>query len=320
MDDTGKLSILNVGEFAKPVNTLIERLSDVISGALAPGQIVRMAKAEADSKIILAKADVTASLIRSDGEAEIQRRAVHRLISESTTQQRNLEAVIGSSLDQIAETARPQEIDEDWLTHFVSKAKLVGNSEVRKAWSRILAGEANHPGSYAKRTLNILSEIGKEDALLFEHVCSFACTGDLTEPLIFDLSSKVYQDLGITVDVIGHLQSLGLLQYETSRFTYTGKAGSVRVTYFDQSIILKSLQGRLSKIDGGLVRFTRSGRELGRICHASKVDGFSEFLLKHWAKHQPTFLSSVPEAGNLGKDTPAIGVSIEPQNQVPRWG
>ena len=40
-------------------------------------------------------------------------------------------------------------------------------------WARVLAGEANAPGTYSKRTVNLLSDFDKSDAELFTKLCGF---------------------------------------------------------------------------------------------------------------------------------------------------
>jgi hypothetical protein len=59
-------------------------------------------------------------------------------------------------------------------------------------WSRVLAGEANKPGSYSKRTVNFLSDLDKIDAELFSQLCGFVWMFSTLTPLVFDVQVDIY--------------------------------------------------------------------------------------------------------------------------------
>lgn len=69
-------SLINLGELSKPVNTLIEKISDAIGVVYEPSRIVRKAKAEAQAQEIMA--------LSENSVRDIQERAVRRFIHEET--------------------------------------------------------------------------------------------------------------------------------------------------------------------------------------------------------------------------------------------
>ena len=64
----GDLSLINIGEFAKPATVFIEKISDAVGVIWEPYQIKRMAKAEAEADLIMAETQIELS--------DMQRRAV----------------------------------------------------------------------------------------------------------------------------------------------------------------------------------------------------------------------------------------------------
>ena len=109
----GDTSLVNLGKFSKPVNTLIEKISDAIGGIFEPWQIRRIARAEAEADEIR-----TVSQIKT---TEMQRRAVIRLITEEGKKQENIESITRKAIEGVKEDARPQDIENDWIANFFDK-------------------------------------------------------------------------------------------------------------------------------------------------------------------------------------------------------
>ena len=145
-----------VADFAglsRPANTLIKKVSNAVGGIFEPYQITRVAKAEAKASLIKAKAEIQIT--------ELHRRAVHRLVEEEAKRQKNIEDITEKALPQLKSNSNPHNMEDDWITNFFDKSRIVSDQEMQDLWSRILAGEANAPGTYSKRTVNALSDLDK---------------------------------------------------------------------------------------------------------------------------------------------------------------
>ncbi len=78
----------------------------------------------------------------------------------------------------------------------------ISDDEMQTLWAKVLAGEANSPGTYSKRTVNLLSDLDKKDALLFQSLCRFGWfIGNFT-PLVFDPQAEIYNKAGINFAMI----------------------------------------------------------------------------------------------------------------------
>lgn len=156
-------SLVNLGNLSKPANTLRKKIADATGGIFKPWQIKRVAKAEAN-------------LIRAQGEievSEVMRRAMQRFLDEETEKQKNIETITVKALPDFKENSAPENMDDDWITNFFDKCRIVSNEGMQYLWAKVLAGEANEPGKYSRRTVNFLSEIDKQDADCFMKLCSF---------------------------------------------------------------------------------------------------------------------------------------------------
>ena len=155
------MDIHSLSKLSKPANTLIKKISDAAGTLYAPVHTRRMARERADASITEAKAEIEIDRLRQNS------------IREQTIYDRNRQAIIGNAIPQLEESASPQNMDNDWTANFFDKCRIVSDADMQTLWSRILAGEANSPGSYSKRTVNFVSELSKEEAELFSSLCGF---------------------------------------------------------------------------------------------------------------------------------------------------
>ena len=273
-----EVSLINLGELAKPATVLIEKISDAVGGLFKPYQIVRCAKAEAEADKIKALAQIELS-------EELERRALQRFVAEETQKQCNIEAITRQALPLLAENASPQEMENDWIVNFFDKCRIVSDQEMQRLWANLLANEANSPGKYSKRTVNLLNDLDKSDAELFTALCGYVWNLGLMVPLIFDVKEKILNDYGINFATLSHLESLGIIHFNhLSGFKSEVAAKYARFTYFEKQVVLVLPKETDNEIQLGHVLLTKVGQDLASICGAKPVEGFFEYVCDHWEK------------------------------------
>lgn len=174
---------------------LVERITGVLT---EPLRIRRIAKAEAEAMKIISKGEAEAEMIKVKSEIEISKlryRALQRFCSEEMIMQVNLEEIINKAIGGIHEDAKPQGIDQDWIFNYLVNCKMASDAEMQNLWAKILAGEANEPGSFSKRTVNRMKDISKSDAELIESLCNFTWVVNNEDihsmPLILDYAFNI---------------------------------------------------------------------------------------------------------------------------------
>ncbi len=193
-----KTSLINIGELSRPATMLVEKISDAVGGIFKPYQVVRVAKAEAQADRVRAESQIEIS--------DIQRRAFRRFLDEEGKKQKNIEDITGKALPQLEENSQPNEVEDDSITNFFDRCRLISDDEMQGLWSRVLAGEANAPGTYSKRTVNFLSDLDKSDAELFTHLCGFGWMIGNVVPLIYDEQHEIYNTRDINFNSVIHLE------------------------------------------------------------------------------------------------------------------
>ncbi len=273
MADSPKLINIDL-DLTKPVTTLIEKVSDAVGVLYEPRRIVNKAKANAEAEKISAVANLEAS--------SVEQRAIKRMVNEEVKKQLNMERVLDRALPYLAQDATPQRIEDDWLSNLFQHARYTSDEEMQDAWGRILAGEANKPGSYTKRTVNLMAELERSDALKFSKLVSYCWNLDGQIPIVFDLKNEVYTKNGIDFDTLNHLSSLGLVTFEPLAGYVKhqeGTGSTYESEYQGTRYALKVTDGADNRIQVGLVLLTQQGHELAGICSKERIEGFEEYII-----------------------------------------
>ena len=267
--------LAKLGDLTKPATILIEKISDAVGGIFKPYQIVRVAKAEAEASRIQAESRIQVT--------ELHRRAMYRFLEEEAKKQSNIEAITQNALPLLEDKSAPQNVADDWITNFFDKSRIVSDGDMQKLWSRVLAGEANDPGAFAKRTVNLLADLDKVDAELFTNLCGFCWQIGNIVPLVFDVQGEIYNRSGINFNAIAHLESLGLIQFENlSGFQRLKFPKISTVFYYGRPTNLTFPHEKDNALPIGKVLLTRAGQQLAPVCSSTPVEGFYEFVYDRW--------------------------------------
>jgi hypothetical protein len=268
----GDLVIFDLGKLGEAAKTLVERAANAGWVLHEPTYIRRKAQAEVD-----------ADRIRSLGEVR-NAALVDRALAREERKQRNAARVTAGAIGLLKADAKPQEVNEDWLAHLFEHASLVSDSEMQSLWSKILAGEANSPGTFSRRTLQVVSALEKRDAHLITALCRFVWViSDEWQPIVHDFTARVYTDADINFDTLVHLDALGIVRFEPAGHIVLERMRSpFEASYFGARFSMELPDTASSKLHVGTVALTSVGKELARISGASSVDGFAEYCIGHF--------------------------------------
>ena len=273
-------SLVNASGLSKPADTLVTKIANAFGRHFDPRQAVRMAEAE-----------VQADRIRRVGAAnidievtELKERAAARFANEEMTKQVNMEGIIEKALPGLGDNANPEAMENDWIMNFFDKCRMVSDDDMQQIWARILAGEANNPGSFSRRTVNLVADLDKRDAELFRNLCGFAWTTGEATPLVFDVEGDIYNRSGITFDSLGQLESIGLIHFDNlAEFQIVNSHKQASVSYYGKEIVLEFPNDSDRNLDTGTTILTRAGQELAPMCGSTPVEGFFDYVYDRWA-------------------------------------
>ena len=173
---------------------------------------------------------------------------------------------------------------------------------MQKLWSQVLAGEANVPGGFSRRTVDLLADLDKGDAELFMRLCSFGWMIGKIFPLVYEVQNEVCNRHAINFDTLSHLESLGFVQFNNiAGFRRLNLPKKCTVFYYGRPVELTFPKDVENELELGKVLLTRAGQELALVCGSKPVDGFFDFLYDRWAT------KSLVSKGETEQGAPADG-------------
>lgn len=271
MTEGGPLVNIDLGSIAAPATKLIEKVSDAVGGVAKPWQTERVAKAEAKADLVRAEARIQIS--------EMEERALQRMVREEGKRQENIESITAKAIPNLKETADPESVDDDWITNFFDKARLISDAQMQELWASVLSGEANKPGSFTKRTIELVASLEKSDAELISKLCSRVWMMGGPTALIFESEMEATAD-PLKFTELKHLDSLGVIDFESlTGFQRTGFVGESAIIYFGRPVIWSCPSGT-ENFELGKVLLTRAGVELAHVVPAKPNKHHFERVLK----------------------------------------
>jgi hypothetical protein len=281
--------LINLGDISKPATVLIGKISDAIGGYFKPYQIKRVAKAEAEAEIIKAQAEIEVT--------DLQRRALVRFVAEEAKKQDNIEKITQKAIPELEKSSRPQDVEDDWIANFFDMCRIVSDEEMQSLWAKVLAGEANSPGTYSKRTVNFLGSLDKTDAQLFTSLCGYCWViGDFV-PLIFHVHQQIYNRRSINFSTLNHLDDIGLVSFNNF-VGYKRLKLPKRITVFYHGIPMnvEFKKETDNDLDIGKVLLTKTGQQLAPICGSRQVFDFPDYVIEKWVNKGLILSSPYPKS------------------------
>lgn len=213
----------------------------------------------------------------------LQDRAISRFFIEEAKKQYNIETITSKALPLLEEGASPQQIEDDWIAHFFEGCRLISDEEMQILWSKVLAGEANSPGRYSKRTVNLISSVDKAVAELFRQLCSFAWRIPDAEvvPLVFDHNDQIYAEL-LQFDALRHLEEIGLISFQDGGYVAEGFGQAGKMSFYGKPFEIEFPQPANNSLQIGTVLLSKVGQELALICESAPCLGFQEYVVARW--------------------------------------
>lgn len=222
----------------KPIEKLIDVVSNAVGFLLEPWQMKR--KSEAESSIAIEQAKTKALIEGDEKKAQYLDSIKERLVKKEKRRQKNIKEVV-STAGKILETEKvvsEEPVNSDWVTRFFDIVQDISDNEMQTLWGQILAGEIKQPQSYSIRTLEALRNMTKKDAELFQKFAQFVLLQDEAFILRDDLD-----EFGITYSDILKLTEIGLIHAgDRAVKNYNSKDAEERIITiinWDKVIIVK---------------------------------------------------------------------------------
>lgn len=216
-----------VKALVSPAEKLIDNISKGIGVVYQPKHVRKMAEAKAYEIKSICDAiqgtvdlpvvyeDGVVSMDSSDVAGLIQR-ANHRQALQAARKQQNIESIVGKAY-ALLESNSPVEddpIEEDWLNRFFDAAENVSSEDMQLIWARILAGETQNPGKFSVRTLELVKNLSKEEATVFQKILPLTILAGGGRAIVSD--EEILKKYGVTYGDVLVLDDCGMINSSTA--------------------------------------------------------------------------------------------------------
>lgn len=202
------MEIKDLTGLSKPLTKLVEVASKGIGTLYKPRAIRNEADAEAYKQEVIANVEAKKMLIEGEAKLELLSRVQNRVVQQEINRQVNLEEIIEKSIPHLDDNVNDEEVDDDWRMRFFQKAQDVSSDEMQEIWAKILASEVSNPGKISLRTLEVVSNLSKNEAEIFQTACSLTTNNNA----IFKFKNEnAFDKFGLTFSKIILLRDAGLI-------------------------------------------------------------------------------------------------------------
>lgn len=207
--------------------------------------------------------------IFSESDGQLEERTLSRVLAQEMRYQLNAEnvTVAAAQFFEDDEQVTDKPVNRDWIDSFYDSLRFVSDEEMQLFWAKVLAGEVKKPGSFSRRTLEMLRLLTTEDALIFEALGNLAVrAGQWTFIVRGDYLEEKFK---ITFQNILALREAGLIMDADGLAQTYGHEGIL--IYGDRAIYMLATSSFSIPTWG----FTKTGLELLRMI---KFNPNGEFL------------------------------------------
>ena len=304
---------------------------DLVSKLLGPTITRRQAAADSAAEVQgMLTSRITAYIESNPRDSEVLEALISCGGKWSFT---NLAKILQKAELQLTEEAMPSLITDDWASNFRDKARTCSDEEMAELWAQLLAGEANNPGSRSRKAVNILADLDKPDAELFNVLCRFrlitANLSNLRSPgspppprarfntapappllVVLDAQHPIYTNQGVDFQSLAHLEGLGLLKVLPQGYNVgPGKFGYI---LNGTALVLSSD----SLIPMGIACFTTAGSQLSELCFPlESPEGFANYLTEVWQNQGVTVGNDLNEV--LSRSFEVHQIDLETGEKIP---
>ncbi len=267
------MNIKDLAGLSQPITLFIQKIADATGGVCRPWQTLRVADAEARAEVIRAKAKIEIG--------SLEERAVNRFVYEQIKQQANIEQITQKAFPQITDDAKPDLVENDWVTHFLEKCRLISDEDLQKIWAKLLAGQMNKPGKFSKRSIDWLAAASKHDAETLVKLRNIVCEiNGISEAIQFEHHESVKFDLFFCRE----LESSGLLSIADGMNYIRANPKppqQFEIRYFDSVVKVTKWQSASQAFCVGRLNLSQTGKELISLCNGNPIPEFFTEALRN---------------------------------------
>lgn len=220
----------------------------------------KIADANSYAAIKAAETENKVALIKKEGEYEV----ANYVLQKESRKLENTKSVVEKAQQYFTEgeEVSSEPVNQDWISRFINTIEDITDSELQDLWARILAGEVKQPNSYSLRTLDVLKNLSKDEALTFTKSNDYV----LNDMLITQFEN-------LSIDNCTILADAGLITFESLNITYSlEKDKSFNLIINKNNCIIINNVSEDKKFELKFYKLSKAGLELSKLIDSDKFE------------------------------------------------
>lgn len=222
---------------------------------------------------------------------ELYRRTCSRMLYQEMRKQKNIEDVVSEAKvilqdeNEVSEDA----VNEDWLMRFFNSIQDISNTDMQKLWGKVLAGEIKNPNSFTLRSLDTLSKITKQEAILFEELRPYIVNYGGTLAILKD--ATINKKYNISYGKIVQMSECGLIDSSVMmQLTLVVTPQDSLDVVYDMKLLKSNNVGE-KKIEIPIYKLTQTGKDILGVVADNYDENYFRDVINYLAKnnHEVTF-------------------------------
>lgn len=259
-----KINLIKVD--GKPLEKLIDVISKGIGTIYKPRAIRKEADAKAYEIEIIERAKSNAEAEGRITEVLTYDRIQERIIHRETKRQINIDNISQIAAQQLSQEDHVSEepVEEDWATRFFNIAEDISDEEMQRLWGKILAGEVKQPKSFSLRTLDLLKNLSRTEAEVFNRISNFVIISHNSPFLFQGEKDEILNKYNINFNDRLLLVEMGVLQPDNAITRGLKQNSQNYITYFEAGKYIIKAEKKANTPENRIeiFRFTKIGEEL----------------------------------------------------------
>ena len=219
----------------------------------------------------------------------IDNRFKSRIDFQQRRQQNNIELITSYAAEElIQEKVVPKEKpDIDWITRFFNYSQDINSIEMQDLWGRILSGEIKKPGTYSLRTLDVVRNLTKQDAEIFDKFAKFAFKyKDIWVIIIGHKLDIEINKFNLYPTHQFHLSELGLIYPNELSLKMFINNTTEEVFSTENNLFVFYQENKIKDFYINILKFTQIGKELISLIKKPFNEEYYNFIISIFKKHK----------------------------------
>lgn len=199
--------VLGIGRLAdsKAAERLVDGIVQGVGGGLRSLLEPWLLRRNASAQIDIAKQTIEVLPDTVSVSLDLDQRSSLRIRREGQIRQHNREVIAEIALNN-AETAietaadavndATENIDHEWLAEFWNRSEQVSNEHMRVLWAKVLLSKSISPENFSIRSLNIVSQLSHEEALMIERLAPFVVEFERKDKTSHNFAAGILLNVG----------------------------------------------------------------------------------------------------------------------------